>query len=97
MKIHGIAYMAVGVFVTGFCFLVTNAENRMKFLLFIFFGILLMIVGIVKIVLTYLGEKDLKPSIATTSSHSHHWVRCPGCGAGLRAHDQFCPSCGRGR
>jgi len=105
MKIHGLVYLIVGSFIIGFSYYITSVNNILdlqKFMLFVWVGVIFVIVGGVKLIVAAFSRG--KPKIAKEnfphhhSTHSHnkpsHAKFCTQCGSALRQFDKFCYKCG---
>jgi len=94
-KVHGIAYLIIGIMISGFSYYIGQTKEEFK--LFIYVGLLMIIIGIIK-----LAAKGIKSKKETKKHlHPHHTpsqaVYCPKCGAALKATDNFCYKCGNRR
>lgn len=83
-KIHGLVYIIIGFFV----FIVSLTSK--KFIVFLFVGIIFILVGVIKFILKVNGGK-----VARHVKHeTYHHKYCTQCGNLLRLHDKFCTRCG---
>ena len=99
VKIHGIVYIIVGLFISGVAWKV----NKDKLLFFYYVGFVFVLAGVIKIVYRLstdgkatkalnANSKSIKNSIKP--ARQQHWKRCIKCGNVMRLHDRFCSRCG---
>ncbi|MBI4452902.1 zinc ribbon domain-containing protein [Candidatus Woesearchaeota archaeon] len=100
-KIHGIAYILIGLLVV----IASWKINYSNLILFFYIGWIFVLVGMVKLMLGF-GKKKDKPQQNAQSrnlSHltsqgrqhqAHHYKKCPRCHNVMRVHDRFCGRCG---
>ena len=96
-KIHGIAYVLVGIFIM-------LASMKIDTLVFFFYaGIVFILIGFVKIGIGITNQKKEESSHKPASQHVHpqhlqkirqQYKRCPRCGTLAHMHDTFCRKCG---
>ena len=92
-KIHGLVYVAVGLFVSIFSW----KFNYQKLIFFFYVGLIFILVGIIKLLfeLVKFKKEKIKPSHQAIQKHqSHHIKYCSQCGNPARIHDKFCSKCG---
>ena len=111
MKIHGLVYIVVGAFLIVFSYYISSINENIdvqKFMLFIWFGVVFVVVGLVKMIATALSQ----PKIAK-ENFPHHQAKsrqnvqsgnvqhqgslvkfCSKCGSAVRHFDNFCYKCG---
>ena len=98
-KIHGLAYLILGLLIGGFSYYINNKNKSNAFALFFYIGIIFVMIGIIKLLAKVVQKKAVKK----TEIHNHAHQRptptsqvrfCGHCGASLRQHDHFCPMCG---
>lgn len=86
-KIPGYVYVGVGVLVS----LVSLIVNYEKLIFFFFVGLVMAMIGLVKLFFGFL-RKEKEP---TQNKHQqHHRARCPKCGAVRYPSFNYCPICG---
>ena len=101
-KIHGLMYIAVGLFVSIFSWKI----NYEKFIFFFYVGWVFVFIGVVKLIFVFIKRKmDIKEGPIKMAQHkasiqphhqAHHYKRCRKCGNAVRLHDRFCSRCGAG-
>ena len=105
-KIHGMVYIGIGIFIT----LTSWKINYNALILFFYFGILFVLIGISKIIYRlYKVEEDNKPINRTAhhlghhqihnhsplqNSQNHQYKKCHRCGSLIKFADRFCSRCG---
>lgn len=97
--IHGIAYIFLGMIVSGISYFLDKRNNNNSFVLFFYLGIVFIIVGILKLWIKYIQSKPDKQQNAQLhfqhpQSHQSQRKICNHCGFNLRHTDHFCPMCG---
>ena len=96
-KIHGFAYLIIGIFVS----VASWKINKEALYLFFYAGILFMGVGVAKLLLSLIKNKKEEETthhrkIQSQAQHLQHYRRCKKCGNVMRANDKFCGRCGLG-
>ena len=101
-KIHGLVYIVTGFLVSSISWKI----NYAKMFLFFYIGIVFILIGIVRLVLTLkedkeetktqLVQKNLRQNfqIHQQNIQKQHYKRCQRCGTIARIHDNFCSRCG---
>lgn len=99
-KIHGLAYILVGLFVS----ILSYRMNYEKLIFFFYTGMFFIIVGISKLVFGFIkrstGRKSLQQEkfqhqAANQSKYQeHHYKRCHKCGSAVAFNSRFCSKCG---
>ncbi|MBS3114726.1 zinc ribbon domain-containing protein [Candidatus Woesearchaeota archaeon] len=95
-KIHGLVYIAVGLFVSIFSWKV----NYEKFVFFFYAGLVFVFVGVMKLIFGLIKRKmsktgEVQHITSVQSQHqAHHYKRCHKCGNIMKMHDRFCSRCG---
>lgn len=101
MKIHGVIYFLVGIFVVGFSYYITDSKDidLQKFILFVWIGYLFIAIGAFKIMARMIMKP--KPKLAKENfshnrrSNSPRGMKfCSKCGSAVRSFDNFCFKCG---
>ena len=87
-KVHGIVYIAVGIFVS----IMSWKLNYEKLIFFFYAGLIFVFVGIVKLAFSLVKNKTSK------KENLHHRMQgnikyCHNCGTALRLHHKFCVKC----
>jgi len=86
VKLHGAVYLIIGIFVTWYSWFVGK-----KMVLFLWLGIGLIVLGLVKIAYLFFNRKK------EGSTHVHESKMasyCHKCGNLIKEFDQFCSRCG---
>lgn len=87
-KIHGLIYIAVGLFVS----ILSWRLDYNKLTFFFYAGLVFVLVGVIKLLL------DLAKRKAGAKEKAHHRLHqikyCPKCGNATKLHDRFCSRCG---
>lgn len=92
-KIHGFFYLVIGVGIALISENFNRAQETLSFRLFTYIGILMGLVGLVK--LLFKGFKKERVSAKHPKPTIRHDVRfCSRCGGALAAGAQYCPYCG---
>lgn len=90
-KIHGIAYLIIGLFVSA----VSWRFNYEKLIVFFYAGLAFIFVGIAKLALGFVKNKDKNANKMHQKAHSQMQHKyCSKCGAALSVHNRFCGRCG---
>lgn len=103
-KIHGLVYIALGLFVSIFSWIV----NFERFVFFFYIGILIVIYGVAKAVIDFIrrgNATEAKKSISQREKHylmqqqlsqraKQQYKYCSKCKNIVRIHDRFCSRCG---
>ena len=106
-SIPPLAWVIIGVIMAGYAWLTLHKTNNESMNLFIYIGILFVILGVIK----YLLSLRKKPSKKTSSHHEAHQVHhpaqthqqhhihhkiiiCPVCGAKNYSTSNYCHMCG---
>ncbi|MBI2657185.1 zinc-ribbon domain-containing protein [Candidatus Woesearchaeota archaeon] len=87
-KIHWLAYIFVGLFVSIFSW----RFDYEKFIFFFYAGWAFVFAGIVKLIFNFVKNKAGKKEAANKMHRSHKY--CPSCGAAIHLHARFCTRCG---
>ncbi len=87
-KIHGLAYIAVGLFVS----LLSLKLDYEKLFLFFYAGLAFVFIGIMKLIFNLVKSKSNKKEMPHHQAQTHKY--CPKCGNALRLNDRFCNRCG---
>lgn len=95
VKIHGIAYILTGIFISIVSYLI-DADD-----LYIFYygGMFFIAFGVAKIVLKFITvqkeeQKTAQAMQQRTNIHSQNYKKCHRCGNASRLTDRFCSRCG---
>lgn len=91
-KIHGVAYLIIGILIFFFSYYIKKG-----FALFIYVGLLMIIMGIIKLAAKSIKSKKTKKQLHPHYKQHQQAVYCSRCGATLRASDNFCYNCGNRR
>ncbi len=85
-EISGVVYIIIGAFfaISSKIIDANNQENKLSF--FIFAGIVMIVVGIVKLIINGIKGSDKK--------HHHTHAQCHRCGTHLHSFQEFCHRCG---
>lgn len=86
-KIHGIAYVIFGIILSVVSFYINKSQEKRSFILFFYIGILMVIIGLIKLIF---GKKEEKPQKRESAFSKY----CSYCGNAAQAFDQFCSKCG---
>ncbi|MBI2655028.1 hypothetical protein HYX06_01235 [Candidatus Woesearchaeota archaeon] len=94
-KIHGLVYLIIGIFVSVASWKINNEDLY----LFFYAGILFMGVGVAKLLLSLIRNKEEETTHHKEISHHQtqnlqHYRRCRKCGNAMRINDKFCGRCG---
>ena len=93
VKIHGLVYVIVGLFVSIFSYQL----NYEKLVFFFYIGLIFVVVGIAKIIFGLIGHRKNEASAAHHKAQHQQQVKyCSKCGNVLKLHDRFCSRCGAG-
>lgn len=93
-KIHGIAYLIIGIMILGLSYYIGQTKEGFK--IFIYAGLLMIIIGIIKLAIQRArSKKETKPSHhAATHKSAYRPLYCTRCGAVINPTDKFCYNCG---
>ncbi|GEM_PF-4758398 len=97
-KIHGIVYLAVGLFISA----VSWKVNKNKLLFFYYVGFLFALAGVIKIVYSFGKGKNVEKTSAPSGRNLNlqhrvqQWKRCKKCNNVMKFNDIFCSRCGAG-
>ena len=83
-ELSGLSYIVVGIMVFTFSFYFNVSTGTQKFVLFLYTGLIMTIIGIIKIVKKKKSEFNPK-----------NWKYCHYCGSIVRNFEKFCSKCGR--
>ncbi len=94
-KIHWIIYVVIGLFVS----ILSWRLNYEKLIFFFYIGLIFILVGIVKLLISLINRKTSKKGIVHKVQHQtpkHHirFKRCSRCSNIVRIGDSFCNKCG---
>jgi len=96
VKIHGVVYLIVGLFIAIGSLIVNLQDKSYKFVLFLLIGLGMIVLGIIKL----MGPKKKVHKPTTQQSQQQfnpqqQFVKyCSRCGAALQGFQQFCHNCG---
>ena len=88
-KVHGIVYIAVGIFVS----IMSWKLNYEKLVFFFYAGLIFVFVGIAKLAFSLVKNKTSKKENLRHRMHGNIKY-CHNCGTALRLHHKFCVKCG---
>ena len=99
-KIHGIIYLAIGIFVA-----ITSYEiSYAKLYFFFYIGLLFIIYGVAKIIIGFINKEEKKQASSSNIRKNQlnqfkqpikqQYKRCSNCGNAARGYDNFCARCG---
>ena len=93
VKIHGLVYILIGIFVAIASYLI----DRNDLSVFLYVGMFFIAFGVAKIVIQFImGQKEQqKPQAAQRANiHPQNFKKCQRCGNISRLTDRFCARCG---
>ena len=95
VKIHGLIYIAVGLFVSIFSWKL----NYEKLIFFFYAGLFFIFVGIIKLIFNFIKKRMNKKETVHHKISQHQPQQsnikyCHNCGTALRLHHRFCIKCG---
>ena len=90
-KIHGIVYIIVGLFVS----ILSWKFNKDKLIIFVYTGLLFILIGIAKLIFSFISRRKGKSDAANQKIQPKAQLKyCPQCGSAAKLHDKFCAKCG---
>lgn len=96
VKIQGAAYVIIGCLVAAMSYYIDKQNDASKLVMFVYVGLVMVAVGIVKIVIRSL-TKDRPARIqrpAQQMPHQAHHGFCPFCGSQMNNAGAYCQLCG---
>jgi len=91
VKIHGLIYIAVGLFVSIFSWKL----NYQKLIFFFYAGLFFIFVGIIKLIFNLIKKRMNKKEHHRIQQHQTQQIKyCHQCGSELRQQARFCTKCG---
>ena len=105
-KIHGLAYLMIGIMISVLSYYIDNNIKK-GFSLFIYVGLLMMIIGVIRLAAIWVKNKKEKEAKQPMRQHArihapqnaprhtyNQLAYCSRCGADLNPSDNFCYNCG---
>jgi len=94
-KIPGWAYAAVGVAVALYSKFVQSRNGSKVMSFFFWVGILILIFGVFKLVLSFItGKRERTPATRPSTPPGANYIICPRCNAKLHPQSRYCNWCG---
>ena len=91
VKIHGLIYIAVGLFVSIFSWKL----NYEKLIFFYYAGLFFIFVGIIKLIFNFIKKRMNKKEGMHLKAHQTQRIKyCRQCGSASRQQAKFCSKCG---
>ena len=91
VKIHGIAYILIGIFISTASYMI----NRENLYIFFYAGMFFIVYGVAKIVLGFIiGQKEQQKTVQHKAQTHQNYKKCHRCGNVARLTDRFCSRCG---
>ena len=90
VKIHGIAYILIGIFISTASYMI----NRNNLYIFFYGGMFFIAYGVAKIILKFITrQKEQQKSQSMQKTHQSY-KKCHRCGNIAKLTDRFCSKCG---
>ena len=90
VKIHGIAYILIGIFIS----IVSYSINIKNLYIFFYGGMFFIAYGVAKIVIKFItGQKEQQKPQSMQKTHQSY-KKCHRCGNIAKLTDRFCSKCG---
>jgi len=91
--ISGFIYLIVGLFVSGFSYYLNNNKGA-NLAIFIYAGLVLAIIGVIKVGYKLLKSRGLEPVKVRRVQESPVSAFCHNCGNAIKNVENFCTRCG---